>query len=132
MIIETAEYNSKLIAVFVKWYWVEMPVQILKQTQVYVSVIGKIFSFKFLLKTLFAPWKNQAYAYPAKGFDLHRIFEVWTSNMVSRIVGAFVRGFTVLFGAVISFIILILGFLWLFVWVCYPILFISLIIISFF
>lgn len=132
MIIETAEYNSKLVAVFVKWYWVEMPARILKQTQSYISVIGKIFSFKFLIKTLFAPWKNQAYAYPSKGFDLKRIFEVWTSNMVSRVVGAFVRGFTMLFGFLISFLVLILGFLWLFIWVFYPILFISLIIISFF
>ncbi|MEY3471222.1 MAG: hypothetical protein RLZZ223_572 [Candidatus Parcubacteria bacterium] len=131
MIIETAEYNSKLIAIFVKWYWFEMPSRIFSQIQKYISVIVQIFSFKFLFKTLFNPWKNQAYAYPSKGFDLKRIFEVWTSNMVSRTVGAFVRGFTMLFGGIIIIFVIFLGLLCLLIWMFYPVLFISLIILSF-
>lgn len=131
MIIETAEYNTKLIAIFIKWYWIEMPLIILGQIQKYLTTISKIFSFSFLLKTFFSPWKNQLYAYPSKGFDLKRIFEVWTSNMVSRVVGAMVRGFTILFGFLILIFCLFLGVGVLLVWVIYPVLFFVLIILSF-
>lgn len=130
MIIETAEYNAKLIGIFVKWYWAEMPYRIIRKTIQYIVVLGNIFSFTFLIKTFFSPWKNQLYAYPNKGFDLKHIFEVWTSNMISRVVGAFVRGFTILFGIIIVIGMVFLGVIGLIIWVLYPVLFIFFIIKS--
>lgn len=124
MIIETAEYNAKLIGIFIKWYWLEMPYKIIRKTMQYVMVLGKIFSFIFLLKTLFAPWKKQLYTYPSKGFDLKHIFEVWTSNIISRIVGAFVRVFTILLGITTIVIAGFVGTIGLVIWVLYPVLFI--------
>lgn len=130
MIIETAEYNAKLIGIFIKWYWIEMPYRITRKTIQYIIVLGKIFSFAFLIKTFFSPWKNQLYAYPSKGFDLKHIFEVWTSNMISRVVGAFVRGFTIILGIIIVIIATFLGVMGLIIWVLYPVLFIFFIIKS--
>jgi hypothetical protein len=124
MIIETAEYNAKLIGIFIKWYWLEMPYKIIRKTMQYVMVLGKIFSFIFLLKTLFAPWKKQLYTYPSNGFDLKHIFEVWTSNIISRIVGAFVRVFTILLGITTIVIAGFVGTIGLVIWVLYPVLFI--------
>ncbi|MGA1049202.1 MAG: hypothetical protein ACO3UU_14440, partial [Minisyncoccia bacterium] len=123
MIIETTEYNLKLVTIFIKWYFFEIPIQIVKQVYKYILVISKIYSFTFLLKTLFSPWKNQSYTYPKKGFDINRILEIWTSNMVSRVVGALVRFFTILTGIVILGLTGILGGLILFIWVTYPVLF---------
>ena len=131
MIIETAEYNLKLITIFIKWYFLEIPIKIVNLVYQYSITIIKIYSFVFLLKTFFSPWKNQSYAYPDKGFDINRILEVWTSNMVSRIVGAFVRFFTILIGLITLVITIIIGSFCLFIWVTYPILFIVLIITSF-
>ncbi len=131
MIIETAEYNVKLITIFIKWYFFEMPIKIIKQLYKYLIVITKIYSFIFLLKTFFSPWKNQSYAYPDKGFDINKILEVWTSNMVARVVGAFVRFFTILTGIVVLLIVIALGLLILFLWLTYPVLFFILIIPSF-
>ncbi|MGA1050161.1 MAG: hypothetical protein ACO3TG_01580 [Minisyncoccia bacterium] len=131
MIIETTEYNLKLVTIFIKWYFFEIPIQIVKQVYKYILVISKIYSFTFLLKTLFSPWKNQSYTYPKKGFDINRILEIWTSNMVSRVVGALVRFFTILTGIVILGLTGILGGLILFIWVTYPVLFLILIISSF-
>jgi len=131
MIIETAEYNAKLITIFIKWYFFEMPIKIIKQLYKYLVVITKIYSFIFLLKTFFSPWKNQSYAYPDKGFDINKILEVWTSNMVARVVGAFVRFFTILTGIVVLLIVIALGLLILFLWLTYPVLFFILIIPSF-
>jgi hypothetical protein len=130
MIIETAEYNAKLIGIFVKWYWVEMPYRIIRKTMQYIMVLSNIFSFAFLIKTFFAPWKNQLYTYPSKGFDLKHIFEVWTSNTISRVVGAFVRGFTILFGIIIVIGMGALGCIGLIIWILYPVLFILLVINS--
>jgi len=131
MIIETTEYNLKLVTIFIKWYFFEIPIQIVKQVYKYILVISKIYSFTFLLKTFFSPWKNQSYTYPKKGFDINRILEIWTSNMVSRVVGALVRFFTILTGIVILGLTGILGGLILFIWVTYPVLFLILIISSF-
>jgi len=131
MIIETAEYNAKLITIFIKWYFFEMPIKIIKQLYKYLVVITKIYSFIFLLKTFFSPWKNQSYAYPNKGFDINKIIEIWTSNMVARVVGAFVRFFTILTGIVVLLIVIALGLLILFLWLTYPVLFFILIIRSF-
>jgi hypothetical protein len=131
MIIETAEYNAKLIGIFIKWYWIEMPYRIIRKIMQYIVVFGNIFSFIFLIKTFFSPWKNQLYAYPNKGFDLKHIFEVWTSNMISRIVGAFVRGFTIILGIIVVIISAFIGVMGLIIWVLYPVLFIFFIIKSF-
>jgi len=131
MIIETAEYNAKLITIFIKWYFFEMPIKIIKQLYKYLIVITKIYSFIFLLKTFFSPWKNQSYAYPNKGFDINKIIEIWISNMVARVVGAFVRFFTILTGIVVLLIVIALGLLILFLWLVYPILFFVLSILSF-
>jgi hypothetical protein len=131
MIIETTEYNVKLVTIFIKWYFFEMPIKIIKLLYKYITVISKIYSFVFLLKTFFSPWKNQSYSYPDKGFDLNRILEIWTSNMVARVVGAFVRLFTILTGIMLLSAIGILGILLTLLWIAYPILFFVLIIRSF-
>jgi hypothetical protein len=131
MIIETAEYNLKLVTIFLKWYFLEMPLKIIKLLYKYITVISKIYSFVFLLKTFFSPWKNQSYAYPDKGFDINRILEIWTSNMVARVVGAFVRLFTIITGIIVLSITSIIGTIVLLVWVTYPVLFFVLIIRSF-
>jgi len=131
MIIQTAEYNTKLIIIFIKWYFFEIPMKIIKQLYKYIMVISKIYSFVFLLKTFFSPWKNQSYAYPAKGFDINRILEVWTSNMVARMSGAFIRFITILIGLITIIITTFFGLLTLFVWVTYPVIFFVLIISSF-
>lgn len=131
MIIETAEYNAKLIGVFIRWYWVEMPYRMIRKIYQYVLVLSSIYSFVFLLKTLFSPWKNQLYAYPSKGFDLKRIFEVWTANTVSRLVGSFVRVFTIFLGISVILFVILLGFLGILIWVIYPVLFFVLIVNSF-
>jgi len=131
MIIQTAEYNAKLIGIFMRWYFVEMPVNILKQLSKYILVLIKIYSFVFLLKTLFSPWKNQTYEYPQKGFDIKIIFQTWVYNMIARIVGAIVRLSTILVGISALGLSIIIGIFILLTWLTYPALFFILIIISF-
>ena len=131
MIVTTTEYNTKLIWIFLYWYAKEMPILIVRNIFLYIESVSLIFSFQFLLKTLFYPWKNQLYAYPNRGFDIKRILEIWTNNTISRVVGAFVRLATILIGLVIIIFTMIIGSLFLILWLTYPVLFITLTIISF-
>lgn len=130
MIIQTAEYNAKLVSIFMKWYTIEIPIKILNQLYKYIITLTKIYSFVFLLKTLFAPWKNQVYAYPQKGFDIGVIFQVWTYNIIARIVGAFIRLATIFIGLFILVLTIFFGLILLILWLTYPIIFIVLIIVN--
>jgi hypothetical protein len=130
MLIQTAEYNAKLLSIFIKWYTIEIPLKIVDQLYKYIIALTKIYSFVFLLKTLFSPWKNQVYAYPQKGFDLSLIFQVWTYNMIARIVGAIIRLATIFIGVFIIILTIFFGISILILWLLYPVLFIVLIMVS--
>jgi hypothetical protein len=130
MLIQTAEYNAKLLSIFVKWYIIEIPLKIVDQLYKYIIALTKIYSFVFLLKTLFSPWKNQVYSYPQKGFDVSLIFQTWTYNMIARIVGAIIRLATMFIGVFVIILTMFFGISILILWLLYPVLFIVLIIVS--
>ena len=132
MLVKTTEYNSKLITIFIKWYFIEMPIKLLKYIQEYMSVLSYLFSFKFLLKTLFYPWKNQVYAYPSKGFDIKLIMQVLTANLFARFIGAMIRLITIFIGIFVEIVFVIFSVGIVFVWVFSPIVFLFLFVYSFF
>lgn len=49
------------------------------------------FSIPYLLRTLFSPWKRQVLGYETPGFNLRKIFETITFNLISRTIGAIIR-----------------------------------------
>jgi hypothetical protein len=63
--------------------------------------LADMFSIAILLRTLFAPWKR-IISYPGAGLDAH--LRAMLDNLVSRIIGFFVR-VTVLFSAAVAFVI---------------------------
>lgn len=52
--------------------------------------INRLFSIPLLVRTLFSPWKRITEDEPT-GFDIERFFENVAVNVMSRLVGAFVR-----------------------------------------
>ncbi len=125
MIIETTEYNTKLLILIVHWYCIEMPLVILRNTLAYMKSFAFVFSFVFLLKTLVSPWKNQLYAYPSKGLDIQKILEVFVSNTVSRMVGMTMRLVVLVVGCIVETMTLTVGLLLFVVWVTFPIVFVG-------
>jgi hypothetical protein len=123
MIIETAEYNTKLIGIFLIWYVKEIPRYIIENTIAYIRAISIIFSFSFLIKTLFFPWKNQLYAYPDKGFDIKHIFDIWIANSISRMVGCIIRLMTLIMGVILIIMVGFIGMGLLLMWIVLPIVF---------
>ena len=126
----TSLYKSRLLAYLVRWYFTQAPFDILKGVQAYIQALATVYSFTFLLKTMFAPWKNQLYAYPDKGFDIQTVLEIWGANTVARLVGAMVRSGVLFTGLILQVLVLILGAGILFLWIAFPVVIMILIIFS--
>lgn len=81
-----------------------------------------MFSFVFLLKTLFAPWKNITDTYPSKGFDLSLMLQTWMFNMITRLIGFVIRFVTLLIGVLVQIGLLVGFVVYLMLWLLYPLL----------
>lgn len=123
-------YKSRLFSYLTRWYFTDAPFDILKGVQAYIQALATVYSFTFLLKTMFAPWKNQLYAYPEKGFDIQIVLQIWGANIVARLVGAMVRSGVIFTGLILQALVLVVGASILFLWVAFPVVIIALIIVS--
>lgn len=110
---------------FATWYLLRRPVEITRAYLSYAAAFGTMFSFIFLIKTLFAPWKSIRDAYPTKGFNLAVLMETWTLNVTARAIGSIIRIAAIATGIVIQ-IALLAGFsMYLLLWILFPIIVVS-------
>lgn len=121
--------NTSIGLLFIRWYFVQRPREIVRAYGAYAVAFGSMFSIIFLLKTLFAPWKSIRDAYPSKGFDLTAILQTLSLNITARAIGCVIRLGALLFGVVLQ-AALFAGFsLYILLWVIFP--FIALIALPF-
>ena len=73
-----------------------MPARILSVTKLVVKKFFLFFSIDLLLKTLFQPWKRDEI--DTTNMSLQDKARVLMMNLISRLVGAVVRGGTILIG----------------------------------
>lgn len=79
---------------------------------------NETFSITGLLKTLFAPFKqNQA---SGRG-SLEMRFRIMIDNLVSRLVGFFARSFIILAGGIAALFVLITGLVFVAIWPLIPV-----------
>jgi hypothetical protein len=105
---------------FLEWYLLDFPKEILKGVKNYLKFGLHYFSIPFLLKTFFAHWHKYFWQYP-RGLDIAKILEVWASNQISRLVGMVCRSFLILAGLVYEILVLIFGILIFLLWYFFPI-----------
>jgi hypothetical protein len=105
---------------FFEWYLFDFPREILKGIKNYLKFGLHYFSIPFLLKTFFAHWHKYAWQYP-RALNIAKIFEVWISNQISRLVGMFCRSFLILIGLFYEILVLIFGILIFLLWYFLPI-----------
>lgn len=120
--IGTLRSGFKLPFAFVRWYYLEMPLAIIKAYRDYALAFMEMFAFAFLLKTLFSPWKRILDAYPSKGFDLSAIAQTFTLNCTTRAIGAVIRLSSIALGIVVEVLCLLAFIAWLAFWLAYPLL----------
>lgn len=85
-----------------------------------------VFNFHYfpvveLLKTLFSHWRKSVESY-GRGLDIQRWFSAFLGNMISRVLGAFVRLVIIAVGLVAEVFILLAGLAIILIWLCLPVL----------
>lgn len=86
----------------------------------YACTFWEMFSFVFLVKTLFSPWKNITDEYPDKGFDLNLIFQAFTMNCITRCIGFVIRLSTLTFGIAVQLALLSIYVCYFLFWITFP------------
>lgn len=109
-----------IVSRWLKWHYIDMPWKIFEAAKNYLRFGFRYFSIAFLFKTLFSPWHKYQFSYP-KSFSFYGYFETFMSNLISRVLGAVVRIFLILFGLLFE-LFLLFFFIPLFLfWLLFPI-----------
>jgi len=116
-----------VLSEYLKWHFYEMPKEIQKGWFNYLRFYLNFFSIPILLKTFFSPWKRYRWSY-GRGFSFSRYFEVFISNMATRLIGMVMRTILIIIGLIVDIFILVAGacvyILWWFLPVLIPAIFV--------
>jgi len=93
-----------MLPVFVSWYYQDISKRILSYFKVWFFHLYDLFSVKIILKTYFAPWKRDLLS--ARNLPLNERVSVWWMNIISRLIGVFIKTATL-----IAFLISVIGWL---------------------
>lgn len=119
--------------VFIKYlYWqlIITPKKVLFILKNYLVFGLDFFSIKETLRSLFSPWRRYLWDY-GRGFDFARYFEVFLSNIITRIIGFIMRLFLIVFFIIYEIVVLGLGIIIFLASIIYPFFFIVAIIYGF-
>jgi len=78
------------------------------------------FSLTLLPLSLFSPWKRLVENDDVVGFNLQKIFEQITFNLISRVIGAMTRLFLMFCGIVVLIPVFVIGLIGVLFWLCFP------------
>lgn len=117
--------TSGIVLHFIRWYWIQRSVEILREYVRYASAFGSAFSIIYLLKTFIAPWKSIQDAYPKKGLNITAILETLTLNMTARVVGMVVRTGAMLAGLALQIVLFICFIVYIVLWMTLPLVIIA-------
>lgn len=108
-----------LLLRYFKWHYLEATSEILKGWGNFLWFNFNYFSVGLLLRTLFSPWRRITWDY-GRGFDPGRFLFTFASNLVSRILGAFVRIWLIGAGIIGAALLLFLGGIFFLFWLVLP------------
>lgn len=111
--------KENIIVEWIVWHFWEMPKFLVLVWNNYITFAINYFSLPQLLKTLFSPWRRNAWKFP-KTFDIQEYANVIVSNIFSRIIGFILRIALITAGAVFQIFVLIAGFIVLLLWILIP------------
>ncbi len=121
--------NTPIPFQFLIWYLWEAPRSIIKAWGNFLRFGLQFFSIPLLFKTFFAPWRGYQWSY-GRGFDFSTYFEVFFSNLITRILGAFMRLILLVFGLLTEAVFLVGGLAVLIGWFVLPLITLRLLFLS--
>ncbi|HLE48821.1 MAG TPA: AAA family ATPase [Patescibacteria group bacterium] len=105
---------------FIRWHYTDGLLFYIRRWIYSVKYIEHYFSLPLLISTLFSPWKRLV-AYDNKpGFSISRAFENFTFDLISRGIGAVVRGLLFVAGSVVLVFVFLGGGLGVLIWLLLP------------
>jgi hypothetical protein len=110
---------SNILFQWLSFQFFDGPRAILKAWGNFLLFTFNYFSITVLLKTLFAYWHKYSWQSP-KGFYPGKWLEAKLSNLISRILGAFVRLFLIVLGIIAEVFVFGAGILVLCFWLVLP------------
>jgi hypothetical protein len=122
--------NPDTVFLYFKWHYFERTKLILKGWKNILVFNMNYFSVPFLLKTFFSPWRKYSWSY-GRGFDPGRFFMAFSSNLISRTIGSFIRFIFIIIGFSFEVVFFFLGLVIFFLWVLMPFILIYLLFFSF-
>lgn len=81
---------------YFSWWYGEGLVNFCQATGIMTEKIFSFFSIKLLLRTIFDPWKRDAYT--IENASLQDKLKIWLNNLISRFIGFVIRFFTIILG----------------------------------
>ena len=104
---------------FLFWYFVDMPLILLKVWKNFLLFNLNYFSVYTLLRSYFSHW-HKYYSPYKKAFEIWANIEILVLNMMSRVIGAFLRTFLIIIGLFFEILILAAGVAVLTGWLLLP------------
>ena len=115
---------------YLAWQFLDVSKSILLGWKNFLKFGLNYFSVPLLIKTLFSHWRRYKWSYP-RGFDIGKYFEVFISNLISRILGAVLRIFLIIIGVLAEIFLIFAGILIFIGWLILPGLLILILIFGF-
>jgi hypothetical protein len=106
-----------LVGFFQWWYGAGWRGQVLRIGETMITT-NDWFSIQLLFKTFFAPFRQ--ISANESGNDINSRFRAWGDRMFSRIIGAFMRFFMIIFGVLALIVVMIISGVRLVLWPIFP------------
>jgi hypothetical protein len=111
--------NEPFFLAYIKWHYSQGLREFFGVTGNFLWFVANFFSFKLLLRTLFAPWRRLGEHYEG-GLDLSAFASVIIVNSLMRIFGFFTKMIVLLIGFVAYLLVIIFSFFIFFIWLLAP------------
>lgn len=117
------EGDSMLVA-YIRWHYGQGLHELFAVAKNFLWFVANFFSFKLLLKTLFAPWKRMGENYE-DGFNISAFASTLLVNTLMRLVGFITKTVVLVVGLVSCVLVLIFSFFIFIIWALAPVLLIG-------
>lgn len=108
-----------IIFKWLKWHYADAFRGLLRAWGNFLWFVANYFSLKGLVFSLLSHWKKDRLSY-GRGFDPIRFFNVFLSNMISRVLGMVIRLFVIAFALIVEILVFLAGLFVVLLWILLP------------
>jgi len=111
--------QENIVISWLVWHFLQMPMFLFFIWKNFIYFGLDFFSMPLLAATLISPWRRYKWQYP-RGFDIRGYFEIFISNIFSRLIGLICRSFLIIVGVIAMAFIFAIGGIFILFWILEP------------